>query len=194
MRIGILGSTCNPPHKRHIAIGSKAKKILKLERIIFIPVKDPPHKDKIRVPAELRFEMARRAVGKRRGWEISDIELKRPGKSYTADTIADLKKIYPHDELFWIVGADSLVSMPWKWKGGFDVLDLCQFVVAPRKGYDLALVSEDILKKVIILPISSQSISSTEIREKIGQEKDVDKFVDPSVLEFIKLNNLYAAL
>lgn len=193
MRIGVLGSTCNPPHKRHIALGAKAKQVLKLDKIIFIPVKDPPHKDEIRVSAELRFEMARRAVGRRKGWEISDIELKRPGKSYTADTIADLKKIYPHDELFWIVGADSLVSMPWKWKGGFDVLDLCQFVVAPRRGYDLASVSGDILKKVIILPISSQSISSTEIREKIMQEKDIDKFVDPSVLEFIKLNNLYAA-
>lgn len=194
MKIGILGSACDPPHRAHIKIAEEAKRALKLDRIIFIPTKVPPHKVRPGVSEKMRLEMARLAAGKRKGWIVSDMELRRRGKSYTRDTIEELKKRYPHDRLFWIVGSDSLVSMPWKWKGGYDLLDLCTFVVARRKGYSPRGVRKHILKKVIVLGGVPYSISSTHIRKLLAQGKDVRRFLDDRVLAYIQKHHLYKGL
>lgn len=193
VKIGILGSACDPPHREHTEIGAYAKKALGLNRLILIPTKHPPHKDAPETPARLRFHMAR-LVAKKRGWEVSDMEMKRRGKSYTADTIAELKNKYPSAKLFWIVGSDAIVSMPWKWKFGYDILDRCQFVAAKRFGYSLRGVPKSILKKVIVLQRPSRRpISSTMIREAImrGHTKKAKQFLDPEVFNFIIRNRLY---
>lgn len=193
MKIGVLGSVCDPPHKNHIAIGEMAKRQLGLDLIILIPTKVPPHKDRPKVSENMRLQMAGLAICRRRGWTVSDLELRRNGKSYTRDTIAALKKKFPQDTLFWIFGADSLVSMPWKWKGGFDLLDLCQFVVAPRLGFLLKRVPRSILKKVIVLKLKPSSMASSKIRKLLAEKKDVRQFLDPKVLSYIKKNHLYYA-
>ncbi|MBI2639960.1 MAG: nicotinate (nicotinamide) nucleotide adenylyltransferase [Candidatus Sungbacteria bacterium] len=165
MRIGILGSAFDPPHKGHIEVARRAKHALRLERLILVPTRVPPHKAAPSLPGALRFKMARIAAGKRRRWTVSDMELKRQGVSYTRDTIYELKKRYPGDEIFWIIGSDSLASMPWKWKGGYDILDLCTFVAVRRPGYSLNRVSKRILKKVVLLCGAKKDISSSTIRE-----------------------------
>lgn len=192
MRIGILGSSCNPPHKGHIAAALAAEQKLSLDQIILIPTKAPPHKDRPEVSAGARMRMARLAVGNRHGWLVSDMELRRRGKSYTRDTIAALKRKYPRDELFWIVGSDSVVSMPWQWKGGYGILDLCTFVVMPRRGYSLLRVPKRILKKVIVLPAQkSWDISSTMIRSRMKVGKKVSQFLHPAVFRFIRRHKFY---
>lgn len=191
MRIGVLGSAFDPPHKAHRKLGERAKKALKLDHLVLMPTKIPPHKTKPNVSAGLRLKMAKILAGKRKGWMVSDIELKRPGKSYTRDTIKELKKRHPNDQIFWIIGSDSLVAMPRQWKGGYDVLDLCTFVVAPRKGYPLARVPKRILKKVIILPGQTLSISSTKLREFLRKGKSVSRFLDPKIMKLIKRHHLY---
>lgn len=191
MKIGILGSTCNPPHHDHIAIGEHARRELGLDRVIFVPAKAPPHKDPPKVPAEVRLAMARVAVQGIDSWEVSPIEFEREGKSYTKDTIQALQKRYPHDELFYIIGADSIVSMPWKWNGGWGLLDLCTFVVAPRLGFPLETLPSDILKKVIVLQKEPSALSSTHIREALKNGTDVRAAIHPEVLQFIQKNNLY---
>lgn len=191
MKIGLLGSTCNPPHKEHIRIGEYAKKYLGLDRLIFVPTKAPPHKESPEVPPELRIEMARLAVGKRLGWEVSDIELSRRGKSYTRDTIKELREKYPGAKLFCIIGSDSFLSMPWKWRGGYGILDLCQFVVAPRPGHPIRHVSEKINSKVILLDKKESEVSSSKVRSLLKKGKSVKKYLDPKVNKFIKDNKLY---
>ena len=192
MKIGVLGSACNPPHNGHIRAALSVKRLLKLDRIIIIPTKVPPHKDRPEVSAPRRLRMARLAVANKHGWSVSDIELRRPGKSYTRDTVAALKKKYPSDEIFWIVGSDSIVSMPWQWRGGYGILDLCTFVVLPRRGSSLARVPRNILKKVVVLPRDkSWDISSTMIRNRIRTGKKVGSFLHPEVLRFIKYHKLY---
>ena len=194
MRVGILGSACDPPHKAHIKMAEVAQKELKLDRVIIIPTKVPPHKDLPLVPQGMRLKMAKLAVGGRKNWIVSDMELKRKGKSYTRDTIHDLKKFYPKDKIFWIVGSDAIVSMPWKWKGGWGILDLCKFVVFPRLGYSLKKVPKNILKKVIVLkPITRnlEEISSTKIRDMFKKKKSSLKYIDRKVYGFIKKYKLY---
>src|SRR3989338_5245841 len=191
MKIGLLGSTCNPPHKEHIKIGEYAKKHLNLDRLIFVPTKAPPHKELPEVSPELRVEMARLAVDKRPGWEVSDVELSRKGKSYTRDTIKTFREKYPKAELFCIIGSDSFLSMPWKWRGGYGILDLCQFVVAPRPGHPIRHVSEKINSKVIILGKKKSRVSSSKIRSFLKKGKSVKKYLEPKVTEFIKNKKLY---
>ena len=194
MKIGILGSACDPPHKAHIKMAEVAKKELKLDRIVVIPTKIPPHKVSPSASGSMRFKMAKLAVGKRNGWSVSGMELKRKGISFTRDTIRALKKNYPNDKLFWIVGSDAIVSMPWKWKGGWGILDLCQFAVFPRYGYSLKKVPKNILKKVIVLkPIGGnlRDISSTQIRDMLRNKKGPLKFIDQKVYRFIKKHRLY---
>lgn len=193
VKIGVLGSACDPPHREHTEIGEYAKKALKLDRLILIPTKHPPHKDMPKTSARIRLQMAR-MVAKKRGWEVSDMEMRRRGKSYTADTIAALKKKYPRAKLFWIAGSDSIVSMPWKWKFGYDILDRCQFVVAKRLGYSLKMVPANILKKIVMLQRPARRLgSSTMVREVMmrGDFKKAKPFLDPAIFDFIIRNHLY---
>lgn len=193
VKIGVLGSACNPPHTGHAAIGECAKKTLKLDRLIMMPTKYPPHKDTPAVSGKMRFSMAR-LMAKKRGWEVSDMEMRRRGKSYTADTITELKKKYPTAQIFWIVGSDAILSMPQKWKFGYSILDQCQFVAAKRRGFSLKRVPVDVLKKIIVLQKPArQSFSSTIIRDAIAQGdlKKAKQFLDPEVFNFIIRHKLH---
>lgn len=194
MRIGILGSTCNPPHKDHIQIGEWAKEELQLDRIILVPAKNPPHKDPPKISPETRLAMGKLAIQGQKDWEISDIEFSRPGKSYTEDTIKAFMNLYSQDKIFYIMGADSLASMPWKWRGGYNLLDLCPFIIAPRKGYSLEFVPQEILKKVHVLQKEPTDMSSTDIRMKLEKGGEVSHLVSEGVYKYIKKNNLYSAL
>lgn len=191
MKIGILGTTANPPHLAHIEMARCAKRKLGLDRIVVVPTNIPPHKDAPEVSSAARLAMARLAVGARKGWKVSDIELRRKGKSYTRDTIRAMQKLYPRDRLYWIIGSDSLLSMPWKWKGGYGILDLCTFVVGQRTGHPIRHVSERILHKVIILKKPTSGVSSTRVRTLLKQGKSAQKFLAPAVLKFIQRNKLY---
>jgi nicotinate-nucleotide adenylyltransferase len=193
VKIGIFGSACDPPHTGHIAVGEYAKNAIKLNRLILMPTKYPPHKDMPETSAKTRFHMARLAA-KKYGWEVSDMEIRRRGKSYTADTIAALKRKYPNAELFWIIGADALLSMPYKWKFGYGILAYCRFVAAKRRGFPLDKVPAKILKKVVVLKRPARRfISSTIVREAIGRGdfETAKQFLDPEVFRFIIRNHLY---
>lgn len=192
MKIGILGSACDPPHKAHIKIGEYAKRVLGLDRIILIPTNISPHKNTPAVNGKLRLVMARLAVKKLKGWSVSDIELKRKGVSYTKDTIRELKKLYPRDELFWIVGSDAIVAMKKKWKGGYRALDMCKFIVFIRPGYALKTVPQKILKRVVVFKkILKRDLSSTMLRQMFKNKKSAKQYLAPEVLKFIKQHNLY---
>lgn len=191
MKIGILGSAFDPPHNAHIELAKRAVRVLKLDRLILMPTKIAPHKATSAVPPRTRFSMARLVSEGRKGWAVSDMELLRPGVSYTRDTITALKRKHPRDEIFWIIGSDGLVSMPWKWKGGYDILDLCTFVVGRRRGFPLPGVPRSVLKKVIVLPGRPTGFSSTHIRAMFREGKNPRRFLDPKVFAFIRRCRLY---
>lgn len=192
MRIGILGSACDPLHKRHIESAEYARKKLALDKILLIPTNIPPHKASPAASGRARLEMARFATGHLKHWEVSDMEIRRRGITYTRDTIRQLKKMYPNEDLYWIVGSDAITSMPWAWKGGYDILDECRFVVVPRPGYPLKGVRKDILKKVIVLKnIFKRNISSTMVRNMLRSKKNAGRFLDLRVLRYIKQKKIY---
>ena len=110
IKTGIFGGAFNPVHKGHVRLAEEAVKQLKLKKLLIIPTYDSPHKETKLAPFEDRAEMCRRAFGHIEGVEISDIEVKLGGKSFTINTIRELKSLYPEDQFFLLIGGDMLFS------------------------------------------------------------------------------------
>ena len=140
MRLGIMGGTFDPIHIGHVAIARLACREAGLDRVIFLPDGDPPHKTP-RAGGEHRLMMARLATAGEERFAVSDMELRRPGRTYTVDSLTALSAAYPGYELHYIIGSDTLFQFP-TWKTAEKVARLCRMVVAPRPGDDGAAIRE----------------------------------------------------
>lgn len=195
-RVGIIGGTFNPIHLAHLYIAYESKDQLNLDKVIFIPVGSPPHKDNRGVlRASLRYLMVEKAIDSYDGFEISDYEIQKTGYSYTYETLEEFKN--EDCELFFIVGADCLMDIE-KWKCPDRILKLCTLVVFTRSGYnniELQSQKKNIEKKyntnIQFLDIIDLEISSSMIRERIKDDKRVDFFLPKDVLDFIIKKGLY---
>lgn len=135
MRIGLFGGTFNPIHHCHLTIAAQARERLSLDQILFIPSGDPPHKPQDNLaPARHRLEMVRLAVAADPALAVSDIEVRRPEKSYSIDTVRELRSQYgPATDLVFIIGLDAFLEFP-SWRQAPDLLQLCHFAVVSRTG------------------------------------------------------------
>ncbi len=133
IRLGLLGGSFNPIHNCHLAIAHQVYHHLHLSRILFIPSGDPPHKrNGSLAPASVRLEMVRLAIADKPEFDVSDIEIRRSGKSYTIDTVDELQQQYgPSTELIFIIGLDAFLDFP-TWRRPKELLARCHFVVVPR--------------------------------------------------------------
>ncbi|MBR5808830.1 MAG: nicotinate-nucleotide adenylyltransferase [Clostridia bacterium] len=184
-KIGIMGGTFDPIHFGHLKIASCAKSEYHLDKVIFLTSGNPPHKrDKDILDAKIRHIMVKLAISGIDGFFASDYEVNRAEYSYSANTLKHFHKIMPDDELFFIIGGDSLRDFH-KWYKPDEILKLCTLLVYDRKGGEH---TSDFSKPIQGATID---ISSTVIREKLEVGEDVSEFVPPAVLEFIKRNNIY---
>ena len=202
MRIGILGGTFNPVHNTHLAIARAALAQFHLDRLLFIPAKTPPHKRShlAIVPAEHRLAMVALAVASIPGAEASDLELNRPGPSYTIDTVAALKARFgPEAEIFFILGSDQALDLP-TWHRAPDLVRACRFVTVERPGCPLSSLDslagrlpDDVILslKTNTLNLAPSTISSTAIRRRLAVGEDVSAMVPATVLDYIRQHNLY---
>lgn len=143
MHIGLFGGTFNPIHNCHLTIARQLRDRLSFDQILFIPTGDPPHKpaDDL-APAMHRLEMVRLAIAGEPVFAVSDIEVRRPTKSYSIDTVRLLRAQYGADtELSFIVGLDAFLEFP-TWRHAQDLLTLCHFVVVPRPGTAFASLAD----------------------------------------------------
>ena len=131
-RIGIMGGSFNPIHDRHMEIAACAKREHKLDRVIFLPAGNPPHKHEGLADAEYRFEMTRLAVSGMQGFSVSRMEIDREGVTYTVDTLTRLQKQMPGAELYYLIGEDTLFDLP-NWRRPDKVFTLCRFLVCSRE-------------------------------------------------------------
>ena len=187
-KIGILGGTFNPIHLAHLYIAYEAKSQLNLDKVIFIPTGNPPHKkDKKILEASLRYNMVYEA--------IKNYEVEKEGYSYTFETLKHFKA--KDNELYFITGADCLMDIE-KWKNPEEIFRLSRFVVFNRAGYNeenLKIQKNKIEEKfntnIDFLDIIDLEISSSMIRERINDGKRVDFFLSKEVLSYIQENNIY---
>lgn len=187
MRIGILGGTFNPIHTGHLILAEEAREKLGLQRIIFVPAYLPPHKDSPDIAeAAERLKMCRLAIRGNKYFVVSDIEIKRDGRSYTIDTVKALKKLYRNDELCFIIGSDLLKYLD-EWKDLKQILGMVKFIAATRPGYPL----EKIPSYINTLAIRAVDISGFEIRNCVRENKSFRYLVPEGVYKHIVQHKLY---
>ncbi len=188
MYSGILGGTFDPPHKGHLALADAAIEKLGLSRVIFVPAGVPPHKSaKIISTQKHRLKMMELAIAGRTEFELSRIELERPGKSYTIETILDLKKIYPDDQFFFLLGADNVREMN-DWFQPERIFENATVAAVNRPGFRPAGRFASGVRYFDMEPVP---ISSTLIREKIKGGESIAGLVEPEVERYIMDNSLY---
>lgn len=195
-KLGIMGGTFNPIHYAHLLSSNYVLEKFNLDKIVFIPTGDPPHKKNINiVSAEHRYNMTKLAIEDNDNFFILDIEIKRNKTTYTIDTLKELKAMYGSDaELYFITGTDT-INQVYSWKDAEEVFKITKFIVTTRPNYvldnntkDLALKHSD---KIYFCETPMLEISSTNIRKRIAQEKTITYLLPKNVEEYIYENNLY---
>lgn len=194
-----MGGTFNPIHRGHIALAKAAAREYALDKVIFIPSGNPPHKRKTEViDKEHRFHMVKLAIKRTKKFTVSRIELDRPGFSYAVDTFGALKKKYGKAaKLFYIMGLDSINEI-LDWKKPLELFKLCEFIVGTRPGTKIRtfkrLVKFPPLQKEvdkIHLMELREDISASEIRQRLKSGRSVRHFLLPSVEKYIRKHGLY---
>ncbi len=193
MATGFMGGTFDPIHVAHLIIAEEALDRLGLDRVVFIPAARPPHKSVRGLsPIEDRLAMVRLAIEGNARLGVSDIETRRAGKSYTVETVHELREKFGVDgELHFIIGADSLTQF-FTWKDPEELLEECRFVVAPRPGVDVEDADPRIRDRAVILDMPAFEISSSDIRERVGHGRSIRYMVPAAVQAYIKEKTLYS--
>ena len=200
LKVGIMGGTFNPIHEGHIMIARAAMKTARLDRVIFLPSGQPPHKQNHLLASAInRLNMTILAVYGEPGFTVSDMEVMRQGTTYTADTLRELTAQMPEAELYYIIGGDTLFQLT-KWKTPDRIAKLLTggAIVVPRPGADRAMLEEEAGKlaasiglKTLISDECGPDISSTEIREQLAEGKSVHEMLPQPVVDYIALHGLY---
>ncbi len=209
MKIGILGGTFNPIHYGHLRIAEEVRESFNLTKVLFIPSGIPPFKfSEELIPAHHRIEMVRIAIKSNPFFEVSDIEIKREGISYTVDTLEVLRKQYPDSTLYFIAGADAVAEFQ-KWHRPERILELVEFIIVTRPGAPLLglknlliygipedglmrFINEEIAKfqhkPFYFERVSAISISGTLIRSFIKARRSI-KYLLPEEVEYYIIKN-----
>jgi nicotinate-nucleotide adenylyltransferase len=197
-KVGIMGGTFNPIHYGHLFLAEAAYEQLDLDNVLFMPSKNPPHKDKPQMITEQqRVDMIELAIGDNPHFEFSSFELDREGMTYSADTLTLLKEKNPNTEYYFIVGADSLFYMH-KWMQPQIIFDLCTVVAASRDNtnQDQLCQQADYLKanynaKIELIDMPTIQIASAVIRKRVSMGKSVKYYLPDDVYSYIVRNELY---
>ncbi|MGP1585120.1 MAG: nicotinate-nucleotide adenylyltransferase [Schwartzia sp. (in: firmicutes)] len=196
-RVGILGGTFDPIHVGHLMMAEAVRGEYRLDEILFIPAASPPHKQGQRITAAAhRYLMTVLATLSNPHFIVSDIEMNRPGPSYTIDTIYDLRYQFPHTAFFFIIGTDVIAEIA-TWDRVEELLTLCPFIAASRPGEepDLVRLRRELgaLGEARIHPVTTPEleISSTDIRQRVRRGASIRYIVPDAVEQYIYKEGLY---
>lgn len=187
-KIGVFGGAFDPLHIGHLIIAERSIEEFKLQKIIFIPTNIPPHKPPPLASALDRLELVKIAVQDKPYFEVSDMEIKRKGVSYWINTLRELKKGYPKDEIFTLIGMDEAIYF-MNWKEPEEILKLSRFIIITRPE-SRGEVTSPLHEKADFIELNLD-ISSTEIREHIRNGKSIKHLVPEEVEVYIKRKKLY---
>lgn len=206
---GILGGSFDPVHNGHLYIANECLKILALEKILFIPSRNPPHRESPVANADDRLKLLQLAISSNDKFAINDCELNRDSFSYTYDTLIELKNAFPSTSFFLLLGFDAFAHLAewYRWK---ELFNLCHVVVLSRNNQtmdifdnklkifvrdrlitDTTEVEKFSAGKIIKLQLPLLDISSTQIRHYLQSGKKIDDLVPAAVAEYISQHRLY---
>lgn len=201
-KVGIMGGTFNPIHLAHTEMAKVCLQQQDLDKILFMPSKNPPHKkDKSILPGNERAVMVKLAVSEYDKFVFSDFELQRKGTTYTADTLRLLQEENPDDNYYFIMGADSLLYLD-KWYRPQEILKRAVILAIGRDGStpdELKEKRKELIKQydkadIRFVHMRQMDISSSMIREGIAHGENMEKYLDKEVWNYINANGLYDAI
>lgn len=188
-RIGLFGGSFDPVHLGHLLVAQAAFEELSLGRMFFIPAAQSPFKPASEpAPATLRLRMLRLALAGKTRCEIDDQEIRRGGVSFTIETVRDYARRFPGAEIFYLIGADHVPTLP-KWREAEELARLIQFVVIPRPGETPAPLPPPY--RIQLLAGWPLKLSSSQIRARVKEGKVIEHLVAPTVAEVIAQETLY---
>ena len=191
MRIGIYGGTFNPPHIGHLIVAEQVRTELGLDKIIFIPSFISPHKQEEESDlAAHRLAMTTLAVSDNTKFKCSDIEVAKKEISFTIHTLEQLKREYPSDSFFLIIGMDNYLTFHL-WKEPKRILELGTLVVMNRHSYPKQVNEVFGTKKTLFVDVPNIDISSSDIRKRVKEKRSIQYLVPKRVEEYISANGLF---
>jgi len=196
-RIGLFGGTFDPPHLGHLILASEARAQLHLDRLLWVLTPTPPHKlDQTITAVEHRLAMVELAIADNPAFQLSRLELERPGPHYTLDTVRQALNENPASDVILLIGGDSLHDLP-TWHRPADLIAACREIGVMRRLSDSADLSAlervlpGIQTKVRFVDAPLLEIASRDIRRRVAAGEPFRYYVPPSVCEYILQHNLY---
>ncbi len=187
-RIGIMGGTFDPIHHGHLVAASEAQVALELDEVIFVPTGQPADKPAVS-PGEHRYLMTVIATASNPRFRVSRVDIDRPGITYTADTLDDIRAEFPDADLFFITGADALQTF-LSWKDADNLISKAHFVGVSRPGHELSTAGLP-ADGVTVMEVPALAISSTDCRMRVKAGHPVWYLVPDGVVQYIAKHRLY---
>ena len=212
-RVAVLGGSFNPIHYGHLLLADDVLEQLALDRVLFVPAGSPPHKPlSLLAPAADRFQMVRLGIAEHARFDVSDVELRRAGPSYTVDTLSALAA--GGDELFYVVGSETFLDL-LTWREPRRVAGLARLVVIPRAGsvFDTeGAAGQKVLHEigveggfvhagggappprgVLIVHATSLPLSASDLRRRVREGRSLRYRMPPAVIDYVRAHGLYHA-
>jgi len=198
MRLGIYGGTFDPVHLGHLLLAEQCREACRLDQVWFIPAGSPPHKPEHAItPGKMRAEMLEFAVAGQPEYTVSRREVKRSGPSYTVETLRELRQEHPEDELFFLVGADSLADLP-HWREPREIATLATLVVVNRGNAPLPQLESlvphlgrEAVDRILVVSMPGIDLSSSDIRRRVREGRSIRYMTPRAVEQYIRTNSLY---
>jgi nicotinate-nucleotide adenylyltransferase len=195
MRLGLFGGTFDPIHVGHLVLAEQCREACALDRVWFVVAGAPPHKKGERTPVADRLEMARIAVAGHPAFEVSEIEANRPGPHYSIETLAAVRAQRPKDELFFLIGADSLADLPL-WRQPDQIARIATIVAVNRPGIDPEVTATlpDFgpgAFPIRVVNIPPLGVASHDLRRRLMEGRSVRYLIPRGVEAYIEANGLY---
>jgi len=197
MRMGVFGGTFDPPHLGHLILAAEAADQLALDRLLWVLTPAPPHKQSVPIsPAAVRLRLVEAAIGDNPLFELSRVDIDRPGPQYTVDTVRLLQEQNPTADLFFLMGGDSLHDLP-TWSHPSELIDLCAGIGVMRRPSDevdlanLTLLFPRLSEKIHFIDVPLLEISSSQIRQRVAAGKPYRYYLSQPVYDLIRSLPLY---
>jgi nicotinate-nucleotide adenylyltransferase len=194
-RIGLFGGTFDPPHVGHLVAAERFLTHLHLDRVLWMPCQQPVLKDRPTASADDRLAMVCLAVAGRAAFEVSDLELRRPGPTYTVDTLESLAGYEPDVEWWLLLGLDALADFP-RWRNPHRIVELARLAVVERPGAESEAVLRglpaELAARVEGVPMPLLAIASRDLRADVAAGRSVRYLVPDAVAAHIAKQRLYA--
>ncbi len=198
MRLGLFGGSFDPVHYGHLILAEQCREQCQLDEVWFVPARQPPHKFGLGLSSAAdRMKMLQLATFDNPVFQVSDIELRRDGLSYTVETLQQVHEQWPDRELFFLLGADSLLDFP-NWREPERIVQLAKLVAVNRGGTEIpdkeqlvVQLGRFIFDRVVWVEMPEIKISATDIRQRVRAGRSIRYLVPPAVEQYIKTHALY---